>query len=60
MRDYQRMAPSKLSDEVLESILCTKVPVELQRETKVITAGSVQELLHKLLHAESILPREGT
>ena len=55
MRDYQRMAPSKLSDEVLESILWNKAPVELQREIKEITVGSVQELLHKLLHAKSTL-----
>ena len=49
------MAPSKLSDEVLESILRNKAPVELQREITEITVGSVQELLHKLLHAESTL-----
>jgi len=29
MRDYQRMAPHKLSDENLESILWNKVPMEL-------------------------------
>ena len=55
MHDFQRMAPGKLSDEVLESIQWNKAPVELQREIKEITVGSVQELLHKLLHAESTL-----
>ena len=31
MRDYQRMAPTKLTDETLESILWNKAPVRLQR-----------------------------
>ena len=53
MRDYQRMAPTKLTDEVLESILWNKAPIELQKEIKEITVGSVQELLHKLLRAEA-------
>ena len=34
MRDYQRMAPNKLTDDVLESILWNKVPVELEKEVK--------------------------
>ena len=51
MREYQRMAPEKLSDSILESILWNKVPKELQQEVK-ITDGSVQELLMKLLRAE--------
>ena len=55
MRDYQRMAPHKLRDETLESILWNKVPVELQQEVKEITDGSVQELLQKLLRAESVI-----
>ena len=55
MRDYQRMAPQKLTDTVLESILWNKVPVKLQREVKEITDGSVQELLQRLLKAESIV-----
>jgi len=46
MRDYQRMAPHKLSDENLESILWYKVPMELQREVEEITDRSVQELLY--------------
>ena len=53
MRDYQRMAPTKLTDEVLTSILWNKAPIELQKEIKEITVGSVQELLHKLLRAEA-------
>ena len=56
MREYQRMAPLKLTDGVLESILWNKVPVELQKEVKEITTdGSVQELLHKLLRAEAVI-----
>ena len=55
MRDYQRMAPQNLTDTVLESILWNKVPVKLQREVKEITDGSVQELLQRLLKAESIV-----
>ena len=55
MRDYQRMAPQKLTDTVLESILWNKVPVKLQKEVKEITDGSVQELLQKLLKAESVV-----
>ena len=55
MRDYQHMAPRKLTDETLESILWNEVPVELQKEVKEITDGSVQELLHKLLRAEAVL-----
>ena len=45
VRDYQRMAPTKLTDETLESILWNKAPVELQREVREIPDGSVQELL---------------
>ena len=29
MRDYQRMAPQKLSDANLESILWNKIPIKL-------------------------------
>ena len=54
MRNFQRMAPEKLSDNILETILWNKVPVELQQEVKEIS-GSVQELLQKLLRAESVL-----
>ena len=54
MREYQRMAPQKLKDETLESILWNKVPVELQQELKEIPDdGSVQVLLQKLLRAEA-------
>ena len=55
MQDYQRMAPRKLTDETLKSILWNKVPIELQKEVTEITDGSVQELLHKLLKAEAVL-----
>jgi len=55
MHDYQRMAPQKLTDTVLESILWNKVPVKLQQEVKEITDGSLQELLQKILKAESVV-----
>ena len=56
MREYQRMAPQKLTDVCLESILWNKAPVELQREVKEITTdGSVHELLQKLLRAEAVI-----
>ena len=45
MRDYQRMAPKKLTDATMESILWNKVPITLQQELKEIPDGSVQELL---------------
>jgi len=49
------MAPQKLTDAALESILWNKVPLKLQREVKEITDGSIQELLQKLLRAESVV-----
>ena len=52
MQDYQIMAPQKLRDETLESVLWNKVPIELQQEVR---DGSVQELLQKLLRAESVI-----
>ena len=55
MRNYQRMAPNKLTDETLESILWNKVPIELQKKVKEITNSFVQELLHRLLRAEAVL-----
>ena len=55
MRQYQRLVPEKLTDSILESILWNKVPIELQQEVKEITDGSVQELLMKLLRAESVM-----
>ena len=55
MRDYQRMAPEKLTDATMESILWNKVPIALQQELKEIPDGSVQELLQKLLRAETTL-----
>ena len=44
MRDYQRLAPNKLTDDVLESTLWNKVPVELQKEVKEFSDSSVQAL----------------
>ena len=55
MRDYQQMPPRKLTDQVLESIMWNTVPVKLQLEVKELIDGSVQELLHKLLKAESVV-----
>ena len=46
MRDYQRMAPQKLS------IMWNKVPVKLQKEVSQMSEGSLQELFQKLLKAE--------
>ena len=61
MQDYQRMAPTKLTDETLESILWNKAPVELQREVREIPDGSVQESLQRLLRVEEVVAerREG-
>ena len=55
MRDYQHMAPQKLSDANLESILWNKVPIKLQKEVDQLTEGSLQELFQKLLKAEEIV-----
>lgn len=55
MRGYQRMAPEKLTDATMESILWNKVPIVLQQELKEIPNGSVQELMQKLLHVEATL-----
>ena len=55
MRDYQRLAPTKLTDEMLKSILWNKGPVELQKEVREIQDGSVQELLQRLLRAEEVV-----
>lgn len=49
------MAPTMLTDAVLESILWNKVPVSLQQEVKELTVGNVQALLQKLLCAESVI-----
>ena len=49
------MAPEKLSDATMESILWNKVPIALQQELKEIPDGSVQELLQRLLRAEATL-----
>ena len=55
MRDYQRLAPTKLTDETLQSILWNKAPIELQKEVREIPDGSVQELLQRLLRAEQVI-----
>ena len=55
MQDYQRLAPTKLTTETLESILWNKAPVELQKEVKEIPDGSVQELIQRLLRAEEVV-----
>ena len=55
MRDYQRMAPQKLSDVNLESILWNKVPIKLQKEVGPMTEVSLQELFQKLLKAEEVV-----
>ena len=55
MRDYQRMAPQKLSDANLESLSWNKVPIKLQKEVGQLTKGSLQEMFQKLLKAEEIV-----
>ena len=55
MRDYQHMAPEKLTDATMESILWNKVPIALQQELKEIPHGSVQEFLQRLLLVEATL-----
>ena len=55
MRDYQRMAPEKLTGVTMESILWNNVSIALQQELKEIPDGSVRELLQKLLRAEATL-----
>ena len=55
MRDYQRMALTKITDETLESILWNKAPVELQRKVREIPDGSVQELFQWVLRAEEVV-----
>ena len=49
------MAPTILTDAVMESILWNKVPVTLQQEIKELSVGNVQVLLQKLLHAEQVV-----
>ena len=44
-----------LTDSVLESTLWNKALVSLQQEIKEIAVGSLQELLQKLLRAESMI-----
>ena len=53
MREYQRLAPDKLSDVNLESILWNKVPVVLQKEVGEMKDWSLQELFQRLLKAEA-------
>ena len=55
MREYQRMAPQKLTDVCLESILWNKVPVELQQEGKEIATVGLVHKLQKLLRAEAVI-----
>ena len=53
------MAPTMLTDAVLESILWSKVPISLQQEVKELAVGNVQALLQKLLCAESVVQDRG-
>ena len=52
------MAPQKLSDANLKSILWNKVPIKLQKEVDQMTEGSLQKLFQKLLKAEKVV-KEG-
>ena len=58
MQEYQRMAPTELTDEILESILWHKALVELQREVWEIPDGSVQELLQQPLRADEVVAEQ--
>ena len=59
MREYQRMAPNKLSDANLESILWNKVPYAMQREVGEMKEWTLNEQFQRLLKAESrVLERE--
>ena len=51
---FLRMAPQKLSDANLESLLWNKV-IKLQKEFGQMTKGSLQELFQKLLKAEEVI-----
>ena len=53
MREYQRLAPDRLSDTNLQSILWNKVPVILQKEVGEMKDWSLQELFQRLLKAEA-------
>ena len=59
MREYQHIAPSKLSDANLESILWNKVPYAMQREVGEMKEWTLNEVFERLLKAESwVLERE--
>ena len=45
------MAPQKLSDANLESILWNKVLIKLQKEVGEMTKGSLRELFQKLFES---------
>jgi len=47
MREYQRLAPNKLTDTNLESILWNKVPFVLQKEVGEMKEWSLQELFQR-------------
>ena len=53
MKDYQRKAPDHLSNDNLISILWNKVPFKLQKEVGEIKDWLLQELLQRLMRAES-------
>ena len=53
MKDYQHKVPDQLSNDNLISILWNKVPFKLQKEVGEIKDWSLQELLQRLLRAES-------
>ena len=58
MREYQRLAPEKLSDANLESILWNKVPVALQKEVGEIKEWPLQECFQRLLKEKPELKNE--
>ena len=60
MREYQRLAPDKLSDTNLESILWNKVPVKLQKEVGEMKEWALQEAEARVQERERRLQTEGT
>ena len=53
MKDYQRKAPDHLLNDNFISILWNKVPLKLQKEVGEVKDWSLQELLQRLLRADS-------
>ena len=53
MKEYQCLAPEKLSDANHESILWNQVPIVFQKEVGEMKEWSLQEVFQRLLKAEA-------